>query len=74
MHTGGTDGQMLTFDLQTGEAVGSQVMAADTVNGLQFHPFLPLVATASGALPLISCIHLLRSRHARRLNQFYAEL
>jgi hypothetical protein len=37
-----------TFDLQTGEEVASYIAASDTVNGVQFHPFLPLVATASG--------------------------
>ena len=45
---GGTDGKMCVYDLQTGEAIASHSVAADTVNGLQFHPFLPVMATASG--------------------------
>ena len=28
----------------------SHGLAGDTLNGVQFHPFLPLVATASGDL------------------------
>ncbi|KAK9818157.1 hypothetical protein WJX72_007963 [[Myrmecia] bisecta] len=46
--TGGQDGMVRMFDLRTGEAAGDYVAAADTVNGVQFHPFLPLLATASG--------------------------
>ena len=45
---GGTDGAMAVFDLQSGERVASFALAGDTLNGVQFHPFLPLVATASG--------------------------
>ena len=36
------------FDLADGSLVTSFTAAADTVNGLQFHPFMPLAATASG--------------------------
>ncbi|KAK9906702.1 hypothetical protein WJX75_006470 [Coccomyxa subellipsoidea] len=46
--TGGTDGKVLVFDLRTGEPVASHTASADTLNGFQFHPFLPLAATASG--------------------------
>jgi WD40 repeat protein len=46
---GGTDGKVLVFDLRTGEPVASHTASADTLNGFQFHPFLPLAATASGA-------------------------
>lgn len=46
---GGTDGKVLVFDLRTGEPVASHTASADTLNGFQFHSFLPLAATASGA-------------------------
>mmetsp|Transcript_1794 Transcript_1794/g.5233 ORF Transcript_1794/g.5233 Transcript_1794/m.5233 type:complete len:413 (-) Transcript_1794:499-1737(-) len=46
--SGGEDGQVRTFDLQTGELRSAFAVASDTVNGLQFHPTLPLAATASG--------------------------
>ncbi len=49
---GGTDGKLLVFDLRTGEPIASHNAAADTLNGVQFHPFLPLAATASGAQSL----------------------
>ena len=48
LHSGGVDGQVASFDLTTGEQVSSFQAATDTVNGLQFHPYLPLAATASG--------------------------
>ena len=47
---GGTDGQLLTFDLTTGAQVSSFQACSDTVNGLHFHPYLALAATASGML------------------------
>ena len=45
---GGSKGRIQVFDLQEGQEVASHQVAADTVNGFQFHPFLPLAATASG--------------------------
>lgn len=48
LSTGGVDGNVLTFDLATGEQMSSFQAASDTVNGLQFHPYLPLAAAASG--------------------------
>ena len=48
MCAGGSKGRIQIFDLQEGQEVASYQAAADTVNGLQFHPFLPLAATASG--------------------------
>lgn len=48
LSTGGVDGKVLSFDLTTGEQVSDFQAATDTVNGFQFHPFLPLAATASG--------------------------
>ena len=49
---GGSTGRVQVFDLQDGQEVGSYPAAADTVNGFQFHPFLPLAATASGRSPV----------------------
>ena len=49
---GGSKGRVQVFDLQDGQEVGSYPAAADTVNGFQFHPFLPLAATASGRSPV----------------------
>jgi hypothetical protein len=46
---GGADGAVRLFDLRDGAAVGAPVAtAADTVTGCMFHPFLPLLAAASG--------------------------
>ena len=45
---GGTDGAMSVFDLREGARVASYYLAGDTLNGVHFHPFLPLLATASG--------------------------
>ena len=50
MHTGGQDGEARVFDLKTGECVAAFAASDDTVNGIEFHPFLPLAATASGVL------------------------
>ncbi|GIL92819.1 hypothetical protein Vretimale_19220 [Volvox reticuliferus] len=46
--TGGCDGAVTIFDLQSGTQVDHQRIAADTVNGAVFHPSLDLLATASG--------------------------
>lgn len=46
--TGGADGRVRVFDLQTGLQVDTIAVAEDTVSGCQFHPYLPLLATVSG--------------------------
>ncbi|PIA54997.1 hypothetical protein AQUCO_00800019v1 [Aquilegia coerulea] len=46
--TGGQDGQIHIYDLQTGQWVRSFQAASDTVNGFCFHPFLPMAASSSG--------------------------
>ncbi|GFQ01813.1 telomerase cajal body protein 1 [Phtheirospermum japonicum] len=46
--TGGQDGLVHIYDLQTGEWLSSFQAALDTVNGLSFHPFHPMAATSSG--------------------------
>lgn len=46
--TGGQDGLVHIYDLQTGQWVSSFQAALDTVNGFAFHPFLPMAATSSG--------------------------
>lgn len=46
--TGGEDGAVRVFNLRDGSLAHQFVAAADTVNGVAFHPFLPLLATASG--------------------------
>ncbi|KAJ4976036.1 hypothetical protein NE237_001142 [Protea cynaroides] len=46
--TGGQDGQVHIYDLQTGQWVASFQAASDTINGFCFHPFLPLAASSSG--------------------------
>ncbi|KAF6163304.1 hypothetical protein GIB67_025168 [Kingdonia uniflora] len=46
--TGGQDGQVHIYDLQTGQWVASFQAASDTVNGFSFHPFLPMSASSSG--------------------------
>ena len=48
---GGQDGKVRIYNLAAGEQVYEYAAADDTVNGVQFHPFLPLVATASGKTP-----------------------
>ena len=45
---GDGDGHVRWFDLRDGSEVGGFAAAADTVNGLSMHPFLPLLATATG--------------------------
>ncbi|CAA0835982.1 Transducin/WD40 repeat-like superfamily protein [Striga hermonthica] len=46
--TGGQDGLVHIYDLQTGEWVSSFQAASDTINGVSFHPLLPMAATSSG--------------------------
>ncbi|KAL0298543.1 UNVERIFIED_CONTAM: Telomerase Cajal body protein 1 [Sesamum radiatum] len=46
--TGGQDGLVHIYDLQTGQWISSFRAALDTINGLAFHPFLPMAATSSG--------------------------
>lgn len=46
--TGGQDGLVHIYDLQTGQWVSSFQAALDTVNGFCFHPYLPMAASSSG--------------------------
>ncbi|XP_058735493.1 uncharacterized protein LOC131607509 [Vicia villosa] len=46
--TGGQDGLVHIYDLQTGQWVSSFEAALDTVNGFSFHPFLPHAVSSSG--------------------------
>ena len=46
--SGSTDGSVLLYDLVSGDLVSSWKAAADAVNGVSFHPYATLVATASG--------------------------
>lgn len=46
--SGGEDGMVCFYDLREGKHVSSFNAAADTVNGCQFHPSAPYLATASG--------------------------
>ncbi|XP_004504976.1 uncharacterized protein [Cicer arietinum] len=46
--TGGQDGSVHIYDLQTGQWVSSFEAALDTVNGFSFHPFLPHAVSSSG--------------------------
>jgi len=46
--TGGQDGYVHVYDLQTGDWATSFQAAADTVNGFGFHPTAPLGVTCSG--------------------------
>ncbi|XP_073143940.1 uncharacterized protein [Henckelia pumila] len=46
--TGGQDGLVHIYDLQTGQWVSSFQAASDTISGFSFHPILPMAATASG--------------------------
>ncbi|XP_062017038.1 uncharacterized protein LOC133733438 isoform X1 [Rosa rugosa] len=46
--TGGQDGFVHIYDLQTGQWVSGFQAALDTVNGFSFHPFLPMATTSSG--------------------------
>ena len=54
---GGEDGKVVVFDLATGQQASSFQAAPDTVNGLMFHPSLPLAASASGAVPLAPTLY-----------------
>ncbi|KAF3678894.1 putative pseudouridine-5'-monophosphatase-like isoform 1 [Capsicum annuum] len=46
--SGGQDGSVHIYNLQTGQWVASFRAASDTVNGFSFHPFLPMAASSSG--------------------------
>ncbi|KAK3011111.1 hypothetical protein RJ639_012670, partial [Escallonia herrerae] len=46
--TGGQDGLVHIYDLQTGQWVSSFQAALDTVSGFSFHPYLPMAASTSG--------------------------
>ncbi|GLJ48722.1 hypothetical protein SUGI_1027490 [Cryptomeria japonica] len=46
--TGGQDGRVNVYDLQTGEWVTNFQASFDTVNGFCFHPSLPLAVSSSG--------------------------
>ncbi|XP_056171825.1 uncharacterized protein LOC115693487 isoform X4 [Syzygium oleosum] len=46
--TGGQDGLVHIYDLQTGQWISGFQAASDTVNGFSFHPFLPMAASSSG--------------------------
>jgi len=45
---GGEDGTVRVFDLRDGSAVASHRASDDTLNGFEFHPYLPFAASASG--------------------------
>lgn len=45
---GGNDGCIRVFDLVDGSLVASFTAGHDTINGCAYHPFLPLLSTASG--------------------------
>jgi hypothetical protein len=46
--SGGEDGCVRVYDLRDGAEVAAHRVAGDTVTGCEFHPYLPLLATASG--------------------------
>lgn len=46
--TGGQDGLVHIYDLQTGQWTSSFAAASDTVSGFSFHPFLPMAVSTSG--------------------------
>mmetsp|Transcript_4588 Transcript_4588/g.13196 ORF Transcript_4588/g.13196 Transcript_4588/m.13196 type:complete len:424 (-) Transcript_4588:321-1592(-) len=46
--SGGADGCVRVFDLVDGAERACFPVSHDTVNGCQYHPFLPMLATASG--------------------------
>ncbi|XP_027346965.1 telomerase Cajal body protein 1 isoform X3 [Abrus precatorius] len=46
--TGGQDGLVHIYNLQTGQWVSSFEAALDSVNGFSFHPFLPCAVSSSG--------------------------
>ncbi|KAL6012069.1 hypothetical protein ACLOJK_002544 [Asimina triloba] len=46
--TGGQDGQVHIYDLQTGQWTASFQAASDTVNGFSFHPSLSMATSSSG--------------------------
>ncbi|MCO5556772.1 hypothetical protein L7F22_010324 [Adiantum nelumboides] len=46
--SGGQDGYVRLYDLQTGLSVSSFQVATDTCNGFSFHPSLPLGVSTSG--------------------------
>jgi WD40 repeat protein len=47
-YAGGNDGCLRVYDLTDGSEVATFAAGHDTVNGCAYHPFLPLLGTASG--------------------------
>ena len=54
---GGEDGHVRVFDLRDGKPVASHRAADDTVNGFEFHPYLPFAASTSGAPVELQSFH-----------------
>ncbi|KAL7213182.1 hypothetical protein ACSBR2_015816 [Camellia fascicularis] len=52
--TGGEDGLVHIYNLQTGQWVSSFQAALDTVNCFSFHPFLPMAGSSSGHRRFVS--------------------
>ena len=48
---GGEDGMVRVFDLRDGSPIASHRASDDTLNGFEFHPYLPFAATTSGDCP-----------------------
>ncbi|KAK4746412.1 hypothetical protein SAY87_012724 [Trapa incisa] len=46
--TGGQDGLVHIYDLQSGQWISGFQAASDTVNAFSYHPYLPLAASSSG--------------------------
>ena len=46
--SGSADGSVLLYDLTKGEQVATFEASPDAVNGVSIHPYIPLLATASG--------------------------
>lgn len=46
--TGGQNGQITVFDLQTGDAETQIPVSSDVLNGVAFHPWTMYIASSSG--------------------------
>ena len=62
--TGGENGEVLVFDLKTGEEAARIPVSSDTLNGVAFHPWHPHIATSTG--PYLSLWRLYRRSGDRR--------
>ena len=59
------------FDLRDGSPVATHRAAEDTLNGFEFHPYLPFAASTSGAQLTLRHPDMLAQIHIERPNIYF---